>query len=259
MSVAANADDYANARIGIFFTANNETPDDGNLTGQCVTLVKWFMSEMSEVPRPFAARGDARYVGKTLVAQGHADEVPYAARQAGDIICMEYGTYGHIYVQLENGRIFEQNVSWPGVASRLVDGSRVYASRIGSDSESWRHDLHAYRLKTYSGGDIPMFNEGDRVNVNNYLYGKDLGRFKWCVGKDWKTAMYYGIFETKEYKTDSKFNEGDIPQLQAALGTKDAAGQVGKPWKNVYSEYILANMPTSDYEPINEQLFRKKG
>lgn len=159
--VANNADDYAATRTGIFFTANNQTPADGNLTGQCVTLVKWFMAEMSAVPNPFAARGDARYVGKRLVAEGLADEIPYDQRRRGDIVCLEYGIYGHIYIQLSGNRVFEENVNIGGVARKIVDGDYVYASRIGSDTEAWRHDMHVYRLKSYneSGGNIPMTDE----------------------------------------------------------------------------------------------------
>lgn len=151
--IVANADVYIVGRIGIFFPANGQTPADGDLTGQCVTLVKWFMAEMSDVPSPFAARGDARYVGRNLVAQGHAVEVPYDQRQRGDIICLEYGTYGHIYVQLSGGRRFEENANVGGVARRvLADGTVVYASRIGSDGEAWLagKNPHCYRLKTYT-------------------------------------------------------------------------------------------------------------
>src|SRR5687768_5742600 len=104
--VANNADDYATARLNQFFSG--VVP---SLDGQCVSLVKWFMAEMSEVPNPQAPRGDARYVGKTLVNQGHATEVSYANRKRGDIVCYEYGVYGHIGVQLSGGRIFEQNVN----------------------------------------------------------------------------------------------------------------------------------------------------
>lgn len=153
MRVAANAEAYALARLNIFFTAHNQTPADGNLTGQCVTLNKWFMLEMTEVPSPFAARGDARYVGQTLVAQGHAVKVPYSERRRGDFAVFEYGVYGHIGVLLDQDRIFEENVNVPGVASKIVDGARVYASRIGRLSESWRPvQATIYRIKTYSEG-----------------------------------------------------------------------------------------------------------
>lgn len=147
MAAAPNADIYAASRLNIFF--KGVVP---SLDGQCVSLVKWFMQEMSAVPNPQAARGDARYVGRTLVAQGHAIEVPYADRRRGDIICYERGVYGHIGVQLSAGRVFEQNVNMGGVASKIVDGARVYASRIGSENESWRTEVHVYRLKTYREG-----------------------------------------------------------------------------------------------------------
>lgn len=152
MAVAANADDYANDRLNIFFPGL--TPD---LDGQCVSLVKWFMQEMSNVPDPQAARGDARYVGQTLVNQGHAVEINWADRKRGDIVCYEYGTYGHIGVILSGNRTFEENVNWSGVASKTVDGATVYASRIGDMAEAWRtgKNPHIYRLNTYTEGD-PM-------------------------------------------------------------------------------------------------------
>lgn len=161
--VAANADIYAAQRIGVFFPGIIPSLD-----GQCVSLAKWFMQEMSEVPNPQAARGDARYVGKNLVAQGHATEVPYSQRRRGDLICYEYGVYGHIGVVLSGDRTFEENVNWPGVSSKIVDGDRVYAARIGSLAEGWRHDQHIYRLKTYKEGDMANFSE-DQEKVAAYL------------------------------------------------------------------------------------------
>lgn len=166
--VNLNADAYAVARQGIFFPANNQTPQDGNLTGQCVTLVKWFMAEMSEVPSPFAARGDARYVGDTLVRQGHAREVPYSDRRRGDIAVYKYGTYGHINVVLSDDRCFEQNANVGGVARRWVDGAWVYASRIGSLKESWRTPQpNIYRLNTYKEGvpNMPTLIDEEGVRI----------------------------------------------------------------------------------------------
>lgn len=158
--VADNADIYAQNRLNKFFPG--VIPE---LDGQCVSLVKWFMQEMSSVPNPQAARGDARYVGKTLVAQGHAVEVPYSQRRRGDIICYEYGTYGHIGVVLSGDRTFEQNVNWAGVDSKIVDGARVYASRIGNLNESWRHDQHIYRLNTYKEGSMAEIITADTSKI----------------------------------------------------------------------------------------------
>lgn len=200
----ANADIYAAQRINIFFPG--VIPE---LDGQCVSLVKWFMQEMSEVPNPQAARGDARYVGRTLVNQGHATEVPYSERRRGDIITYEYGVYGHIGVVLSGDRTFEENVNWAGVSSKIVDGLRVYASRIGSLSEAWRHDQHIYRLKTYKEGGManevmtPVVNHGDLVNMTSWLFlgqqGLDPGA-EGFIGYDWKT------FATK-WITGGKFTE----------------------------------------------------
>lgn len=161
----ANADDYAAARQNVFFTANNQTPADGNLTGQCVTLLKWFFQDMcTGFPVPFMARGNAKDVGKTLVSQGLAFEVPYGERSRGDVVCYEYGIYGHIASQLSGGRVFEQNVNWSGVARKVVDGEVVYASRIGSENEAWRSgkNPHVYRLKSYKEGGMQeeKFNSG---------------------------------------------------------------------------------------------------
>jgi len=169
--VAVNADAYAATRVGIFFPANNQTPVDGNLTGQCVTLNKWFLAEMTEVPTPFAARGDARYVGKRLVAEGHAVEVPYEQRQQGDFVVYEYGLYGHIGVLLSGDRIFEQNVNVGGVARKLVDGEYVYASRIGNLNEAWRPVRpNIYRINSYGGLMKP--NSGDVDNILGELWGR---------------------------------------------------------------------------------------
>ncbi len=160
--VALNADIYAQERLNQFF--KTVAP---SLEGQCVTLTKCFMQDMSEVPNPHAARGDARYVGKKLVSEGHAVEVPYAERKRGDLICYEYGTYGHIGVVLSNDRTFEENINWPGVPSKVVAGSTVYASRIGQLSEAWRHNQHVYRLKTYKEGEEVM--NPTVAEVNSYF------------------------------------------------------------------------------------------
>lgn len=146
-----NAEVYASKRLNIFFPAHNQTPVDGNLTGQCVTLNKWFLAEMTDVPAPFSARGDARYVGQTLVNQGHAVKVPYADRRRGDFAVFEYGQWGHIGVLLDADRIFEQNVNVAGVKRRWVDGAYVYSSRVGRLSESWRPvQATIYRIKSYN-------------------------------------------------------------------------------------------------------------
>lgn len=197
--VNANADDYAAKRVGIFFPANNQTSADGNLTGQCVTLNKWFLAEMTDVPSPFAARGDARYVGDTLVNQGHAVEVPYEQRRRGDFLVWKYGTYGHIGVLLSGDRVFEQNVNAGGAARRWVDGAWVYAARIGGLGESWRPVRpNIYRIKSYkeegSGQMIIQNAENWYARCNRthlQIRGRTLDRavFNQFVGKEFLTFV----------------------------------------------------------------------
>lgn len=146
--VASDATAWAKPRVGWFFPG--VVP---SLDGQCVSLAKWFMQDMSDVPNPQAARGDARYVGQTLVSQGHAVEVPEADRRRGDIVCWEYGVYGHIEVYLGGDQVFGQNVNIPGTTSKVVDGSKVYSAIIYPLYTSWRPvKPKFYRLKTYKEG-----------------------------------------------------------------------------------------------------------
>jgi hypothetical protein len=159
MAVAIDADAYAATRVGIFFPANNQTGADGNLTGQCVTLAKWFMAEMANVPNPFAARGDARNVGINLVAQGLADEVPAGQQREGDLVVYEYGEYGHIGVLLSGNRLFQENANVAGATKKVLsDGTVVYSSTIVPVYPSLGGvAAKYYRLKSYAGGSMAKF------------------------------------------------------------------------------------------------------
>lgn len=167
--ISANADTYANDRLNVFFPGIVPSLD-----GQCVSLVKGFMQDMTEVPNPQAARGDARYVGHTLVNQGHAKEVAFADRRRGDIVTYESGVYGHIGIILSRNRTFEQNVNLSGVSRKLIkDGNEswyVYASRIGSMSEAWRKDIHIYRINTYTeDNDMPRLPIPPEIAAQHYI------------------------------------------------------------------------------------------
>lgn len=145
---------YAQSHVGTFFPANNQTPADGNLTGQCVTLNKWVYQDFTSIPNPFAARGDARYLGINLVAQGHAVEVSAANAKPGDTVCYEYGQYGHTGTLLSGNRLFQQNVNLAGAKRRvLADDTVVYSAIIiplfgslGGVAPKF------YRLKTFKEG-----------------------------------------------------------------------------------------------------------
>lgn len=245
MPVANNADDYAIPRVGIFFPANDQTSEDGNLTGQCVTLIKWFLAEMTSVPYPFNARGDARYVGKRLVAQGHAVEVPFNERRRGDIITMEYGIYGHIYIQMSGGRVFEENVNIPGVAGRvLADGTKVFAARIGYDSEAWRHDVHAYRVNSYKEGGTMPYPEG-QINDNDDIAEiwrglffrepskKELDDNQGLLGKYWNDAIKY--MRNTDAFIGVKAEYESVPALKQRIAELEKGGTRLDPGKYIVS------------------------
>ena len=155
MAANRNADEYAAKRLGMFFPgSSNGTMDDGDLTGQCVSLVKWFGAEMCQLPNPGAARGNAKDFGNTLVNQGLAYEVAPNQRQQGDLVVwpLDGGGYGHIGVLLSGDRVFEQNVALPGSSARVVAGNTVYSSRIDPFHANWRRGgVRVYRMRNYVG------------------------------------------------------------------------------------------------------------
>ena len=155
MAANRNADEYAAKRLGIFFPgSSNGTMDDGDLTGQCVSLVKWFGAEMCDLPNPGAARGNAKDFGNTLVNQGLAYEVAPNQRQQGDLVVwpLDGGGYGHIGVLLSGDRVFEENVALPGSSARVIAGNTVYSSRIDPLYANWRRGgVRFYRMKNYVG------------------------------------------------------------------------------------------------------------
>lgn len=161
--VANDADAYAATRIGIFFPADSGPPpsgSDGDLTGQCVSLDKWFFAEMCDgFPNPFAARGHARYLGDNLVAQGLATRVPAGQQKEGDVVCYIYGTYGHTGILLSGNRLFQQNANTAGAKKRVLsDGTVVYSSTVVPLYSSLGGVPPTfYRLKHYKEGSMANF------------------------------------------------------------------------------------------------------
>ena len=274
--VAVNADAYALTRIGIFFPAHNQTPLDGNLTGQCVTLNKWFLAEMTDVPNPFEARGDARYVGRRLVAEGHAVAVPFEKRVPGDFVVYEYGVYGHIGVLLSGDRIFEQNVNVGGVERKLVtegkDSWYVYASRIGSLNEKWRPvQPSIYRIKSYNGDNMAKFTKEQEqtlaIMATGSRPGKDYNYPFTIIDissntldkllQTWQSRM---TTITKEMESEVADGISGIPGYIGWAGYNSQF--VGKPVISHYPKmvkYWIENKPQSlgKYAPITEQVYRK--
>jgi hypothetical protein len=84
----------------------------------------------------------------------------------------------------------------------------------------------------------PMFNEGDRLNINNYLYGGDKGLFKDLVDLDWKTAMYSVFATNGEFDFEYKVNSGDIANINTLLNVTDAENTRAQNWKDTFYKYV---------------------
>ena len=233
MAVNNNADDYANSRLGIFFHASsNGTLEDGDLTGQCVSLAKWFISEMAGVPNPGQARGNAKDFGDTLVAQGYATVVTSPARGDLAIWKKDGGGYGHVGVVLSNSTIFEENAAIAGTASKKVpyynpNGtiagySTVYASRTDPMNASWRvgsptfYRLNGYKevtpapsaqLKPAKGTAVVTV---DELNVRNapttsssvqalYSRGDKFNYDNWCANDGYIWLSYLSYSGVRRY------------------------------------------------------------
>lgn len=249
MALVANADIYASTRINMFFPANNQTGADGNLTGQCVTLVKWFMAEMANVPSPFAARGDARYVGHNLVAQGLADEIPAGQQRRGDIVTYEYGVYGHIAVMLSGGRIFQENANVAGATRRvLADGTVVYSSTVVPMYSSLGGVApRFYRLKSYNeGGSDQMIIQ----NADNWygrcrkemlqIRGRDLSRSEFVGGAVGAEFLHWIEAVSDHPEADAAYNAQNVGQVAVR---DDWQGQIGSLQQQVKD---LSTRPTAE-------------
>lgn len=178
MALAANAQDWASQRIGIFFPAGELDNSQGYLTGQCVSLIKWFLAEMCEkVEAPFAARGHAKDFGEALVAQGIADRVGDLKR--GDILVWPYdgGGYGHIGVYMGDGTVFEENVSASGQRTANFGAGIVYAADVDPLNAGWRvGGYNIYRVRTYVENIVAQRDRSDEINFLNGLYRQILDR-----------------------------------------------------------------------------------
>ena len=178
MALAANAQDWASQRIGIFFPAGESDNSQGYLTGQCVSLIKWFLAEMCEkIPEPFRARGHAKDFGNALVAEGLADQVGDLKR--GDIIVWPYdgGGYGHIGVYMGDGTVFEENVAASGQRTANFGAGVVYAADVDPLNAGWRvGGYNIYRVRTYVENIVASRDRSDEINFLNGLYRQILDR-----------------------------------------------------------------------------------
>lgn len=175
-----NAQEWASKRIGIFFPADTDgTGRDGDLTGQCVSEIKWFLKECcKDIPAPFMARGHAKDFGDSLVNAGLADRVGDVRR--GDILVWPYdgGQYGHIEIAMGDGTSFGQNFN-TGQRRSMINaaGDLVYAADVAAINDPRRVGPYvAYRVRSYIEYVPANRDRTAEINYLNDMYRQVLGR-----------------------------------------------------------------------------------
>nr|DAK15096.1 MAG TPA: CHAP domain protein [Caudoviricetes sp.] len=228
MATNPNADNYAARRLGTFFPgSSNGTMDDGDLTGQCVSLVKWFGAEMCGLPNPGAARGNAKDFGNTLVNQGLAYEVSPNQRQQGDLVVwpLDGGGYGHIGVLLSGDRVFEQNVALPGSSTRVVAGNTVYSSRIDPLYVNWRRGgARFYRMRNYVGNRPAVSDDQIKQAYREVLEREadegGINHYRQQAAKGWNIDQIRSDLMNSNERKQLEANKAQA--AQAAAAQKDA-------------------------------------
>ena len=228
MATNPNADEYAAKRLGIFFPgSSNGTMDDGDLTGQCVSLVKWFGAEMCQLPNPGAARGNAKDFGNTLVNQGLAYEVAPNQRQQGDLVVwpLDGGGYGHIGVLLSGDRVFEQNVALPGSSARVVAGNTVYSSRIDPFHANWRRGgVRVYRMRNCVGNRPAVSDDQIKQAYRDILEREadegGINHYRQQAAKGWSIDQIRSDLMNSNERKQLEANKAQA--AQAAAAQKDA-------------------------------------
>lgn len=194
---------------------------------------------MAGLPSPGKARGDAKNFGDTLVREGLARVVTSPAR--GDIVVWKdmAAPYGHTGIVLSGNRVFEQNINAGAVQSKLVyyqdaggvtRSQRVYASRIGSLSESFRRGTPTfYRLNGYKEDDMITPTQVDKAlkmglqrepteaELNNQGYQQDPGLLIDTLWNNGGKATYGRIKELEaQVGSLTKQNASLASQLEEA-------------------------------------------
>lgn len=153
--------------------------------------------------------------------------------------------FGHVSIAAQNGI----GSNYVGYDSNWGDTAKL--ATINHNDKYNSAILGVLRLK---GSEAPVFNEGDRENINIGLFGYDAGLFKTAVGTDWKTAIY-AILQSSDFKNLNEVNQGDVDNIDSVLGG-DASSALGKVWKQAVYDYILKNAG-GNFTPVSGTLYTK--
>lgn len=117
----------------------------------------------------------------------------------------------------------------------VIFNRRIWEGKWTPYSGSNPHDKHVHvsvkqdpanydNSSTWNLKGEEMFNEGDRVNINTALYGKDTKAHMEEVGRPFKDAIY-SIINSPHYQGENQTNtslQQTVKDLQAALANEQA-------------------------------------
>lgn len=133
--------------------------------------------------------------------------------------------------------------------------------RVQTPEALWCY-LHLSEVKARKGQVLDMadiFNEGDRVNVNNALFGRDMGFWKDQIGRTYKQAREY-IDTSPDFIREQYVNDGDIVNIANKTGWPPETNIRGWLWKRMWYDYASNKAATPmGFEAVTEQLYKKKG
>lgn len=145
---------------------------------------------------------------------------------------------------------YQQGTNTRAVLPSIAEVERIY----GVKYVGWSEYISGEQV--IKGVQMDIFNKGDAINLNVWLYGKDMGRFQeYANGSmSYKNALA-AIFTSPEFSTDQLVNAGDVSAINGAV-SGDASGQVGETWKTLFYTYVAVNA-TASYVPVTELFIRK--
>lgn len=161
--------------------------------------------------------------------------------------------YGHINVRLANGTVWSDGNIYASIDAYTANH---YPKFVG-----WGESVNDFKVIEVEEDDMVEFNDGDRKNFNDILYGEDKGYHKDLVGKEYKAAVE-ALFGSDDFRQEQYVNAGDVTNLSNAGGWPQEQGVIGWVHKRWVYDYIMNKIKgstTSDADATLAQIKKLLG